>query len=62
MAEAFAAFTNFFSWNFFHEKAPNVFVEMAGPLKKYDFGYAILTFGVGDCPIGLLNKDLTEND
>ncbi|MCW3466314.1 PP2C family serine/threonine-protein phosphatase [Chitinophaga nivalis] len=29
-------------------------------LKKYPFGYAILTFGVGDCPIGLLNKDLTE--
>ncbi|MCP2028776.1 serine/threonine protein phosphatase PrpC [Flavobacterium sp. HSC-32F16] len=29
-------------------------------IKKYDFGYAILTFGVGDCPIGLLNKDLTE--
>ena len=29
-------------------------------LKKYDFGYAILTFGVGDCPIGLLNKDVTE--
>lgn len=29
-------------------------------LKKFDFGYAILTFGVGDCPIGLLNKDLTE--
>ncbi|MBC6109910.1 PP2C family serine/threonine-protein phosphatase [Pedobacter fastidiosus] len=28
--------------------------------KKYDFGYAILTFGVGDCPIGLLNKDLTN--
>lgn len=28
--------------------------------KKYDFGYAILTFGVGDCPIGLLNKDLTD--
>lgn len=28
--------------------------------KKFDFGYAILTFGVGDCPIGLLNKDLTE--
>ena len=28
--------------------------------KKYDFGYAILTFGVGDCPIGLLTKDLTE--
>lgn len=29
-------------------------------VKKYDFGYAILTFGVGDCPIGLLNKDLSE--
>lgn len=29
-------------------------------LKKYDFGYAILSFGIGDCPIGLLNKDLTE--
>lgn len=27
--------------------------------KKYPFGYAILTFGVGDCPIGLLNKDLS---
>ena len=29
-------------------------------VKKYDFGYAILTFGVGDCPIGLLNNDVTE--
>lgn len=29
-------------------------------VKKYDFGYAILTFGIGDCPIGLLNKNLTE--
>lgn len=29
-------------------------------VKKYEFGYAILTFGVGDCPIGLLNKNLTE--
>jgi Protein phosphatase 2C len=28
--------------------------------KKYEFGYAILTFGVGDCPIGLLNKDMSE--
>jgi len=28
--------------------------------KKYDFGYAILTFGVGDCPIALVNKDLSE--
>lgn len=24
--------------------------------KKYDFGFAILTFGVGDCPIGLIGK------
>ena len=29
-------------------------------LKKYDFGYAILSFGVGDCPIALLNKDEME--
>jgi serine/threonine protein phosphatase PrpC len=29
-------------------------------IKKYDFGYAILSFGVGDCPIGLLSKDLSE--
>jgi hypothetical protein len=28
--------------------------------KKYDFGYVIMTFGVGDCPIGLMNKDKTE--
>jgi serine/threonine protein phosphatase PrpC len=28
--------------------------------KKYEFGYAILSFGVGDCPIALLNSDLTE--
>jgi serine/threonine protein phosphatase PrpC len=28
--------------------------------KKYDFGYVIMSFGVGDCPIGLINKDLTE--
>lgn len=28
--------------------------------KKYSFGYAILSFGVGDCPIGVLNKDMTE--
>ena len=25
--------------------------------KKYATGYAVLSFGVGDCPIGLLNKD-----
>ncbi len=29
-------------------------------VKKYHFGYAILTFGVGDCPIGLMNKDKSE--
>jgi serine/threonine protein phosphatase PrpC len=29
-------------------------------VKKYSFGYAILSFSVGDCPIGLLNKDQTE--
>lgn len=28
--------------------------------KKYPFGYVVLSFGVGDCPIGILNKDLTE--
>lgn len=28
--------------------------------KKYDFGYVILTFGVGDCPIALMSKDKTE--
>ncbi|WP_291151764.1 PP2C family serine/threonine-protein phosphatase [Flavobacterium sp. UBA7680] len=28
--------------------------------KKYEFGYVILTFGVGDCPIGVLNKDKTD--
>ncbi len=28
--------------------------------KKYDTGYAILSFGVGDCPIALINKDKTE--
>jgi len=28
--------------------------------KKYEFGYAVLSFGVGDCPIGLLNKEMTE--
>jgi serine/threonine protein phosphatase PrpC len=28
--------------------------------KKYDFGYVILTFGVGDCPIALMSKEQTE--
>ncbi len=28
--------------------------------KKYDFGYAIFSFGVGDCPIGVLNSEMTE--
>jgi len=25
--------------------------------KKYEFGYAIMTFGVGDCPIAWMNKE-----
>ncbi|MCB0486297.1 MAG: protein phosphatase 2C domain-containing protein, partial [Flavobacteriaceae bacterium] len=25
--------------------------------KKYDFGYVIMTFGVGDCPIAIMSKD-----
>lgn len=25
--------------------------------KKYDFGFVLLTFGVGDCPIAILNKN-----
>lgn len=29
-------------------------------VKKYEFGYAVLTFGVGDCPIVLVNKNCTE--
>ena len=28
--------------------------------KKYDFGYALLSFSVGDCPIGILDKEQTE--
>ncbi len=28
--------------------------------KKYDFGFVILTFGVGDCPIAVMNKEKTE--
>lgn len=28
--------------------------------KKYTFGYAIFTFSVGDCPIGLLTKDVSQ--
>jgi len=28
--------------------------------KKYDFGFLILTFGVGDCPIAVMNKAMTE--
>lgn len=28
--------------------------------KKYDIGYALLSFGVGDCPIAVLNKDVSE--
>ncbi|MGV8815985.1 MAG: PP2C family serine/threonine-protein phosphatase [Gelidibacter sp.] len=28
--------------------------------KKHDFGYVIQTFGVGDCPIAVMNTDKTE--
>jgi serine/threonine protein phosphatase PrpC len=28
--------------------------------KKYQTGYALLSFGVGDCPMAILNKDLTD--
>ncbi len=28
--------------------------------KRYDFGYVILSFGVGDCPISIINKDKTD--
>lgn len=28
--------------------------------KKFDFGYAVMTFGVGDCPIAIMNKEQTE--
>ncbi|NIG56567.1 PP2C family serine/threonine-protein phosphatase [Chitinophaga sp. Cy-1792] len=29
-------------------------------MKKYEAGYAFMSFGVGDCPIGLLDKDGRE--
>jgi serine/threonine protein phosphatase PrpC len=28
--------------------------------KKYEPGYALLSFGVGDCPMAVLNKDISE--
>jgi hypothetical protein len=28
--------------------------------KKYDFGYVVLTFGVGDCPIAIMNREKSE--
>jgi serine/threonine protein phosphatase PrpC len=28
--------------------------------KKYETGYAMLSFGVGDCPMAILHKDLTD--
>lgn len=28
--------------------------------KKYDIGYALLSFGVGDCPMAVLNEDVSE--
>lgn len=29
-------------------------------VKKFDFGYVILSFGVGDCPINLINPEFSE--
>ncbi|MDM1556782.1 MULTISPECIES: PP2C family serine/threonine-protein phosphatase [Chryseobacterium] len=29
-------------------------------VKKFSFGYVILSFGVGDCPINLINTDFTD--
>jgi len=29
-------------------------------VKKFDFGYVILSFGVGDCPIGIVSKDFSD--
>lgn len=29
-------------------------------VKKFDFGYVILSFGVGDCPINVINPEFTE--
>ncbi|WP_126971933.1 PP2C family serine/threonine-protein phosphatase [Gynurincola endophyticus] len=29
-------------------------------IKKFDFGYAVLSFGVGDCPINVISKDFNE--
>ncbi|VXB55902.1 MULTISPECIES: PP2C family serine/threonine-protein phosphatase [Chryseobacterium] len=29
-------------------------------VKKFDFGYIILSFGVGDCPINLINEDVSD--
>ena len=28
--------------------------------KKYEFGYVVLSFSVGDCPIAILNKDMSD--
>jgi len=28
--------------------------------KKFDFGYVLFSFGVGDCPIGMVSKNQTE--
>lgn len=30
--------------------------------KKFEFGYLILTFGVGDCPIAIVNKNSTHSE
>ncbi|MGK6343003.1 PP2C family serine/threonine-protein phosphatase [Chryseobacterium sp. DT-3] len=45
---------NFFSIKDFHTTL--VFALT----KKFDFGYVILTFGVGDCPINLISPDFSK--
>jgi hypothetical protein len=29
-------------------------------VKKFNFGYVVLSFGVGDCPINMINPDFSE--
>ena len=29
-------------------------------MKKFEFGYIILSFGVGDCPICIINQDISQ--
>lgn len=46
----------FASLNEFHLKDLHSTLIFA-MFKKYDFGYVVLSFGVGDCPIAVINKD-----